>query len=280
MRAAQGKMLSKTFLVHQAAQTLSRAPRSATVKKVRSEAEKKPMRCMGLAEKHERLGPVSGNIGRSQENEDGEDLSRCQARDALWSGRTVCKAPDEGNMSILSSRVTQQTTVMAAARKDGAIGVQSPCARSTERVAIPSRWRLYIGPSHARPDAEAGPDLLINKCWRIGQAADRPDRTRQAVHTSAGSENCGRVAGWPDDRSDSGTGRSQDNEDGQTSDQSVLRIGSEAGHADRTRQAVRSRGARACETWSRRPTRSQQPWKLEAPHQFRRTTLSMRNCGE
>jgi len=32
-----------------------------------------------------------------------QNLFHNQARDALWPGRTGCKAPDEGNMSILSS---------------------------------------------------------------------------------------------------------------------------------------------------------------------------------
>src|SRR5215475_14100409 len=44
------------------------------------------------------------------------NLSQYQARDALWPGRTGCKAPDEGHMSIWSRRATQQPTVLAATR--------------------------------------------------------------------------------------------------------------------------------------------------------------------
>src|SRR5215831_13204058 len=49
-----------------------------------------------------------------------QNLFHSQARDALWPGRTGCKAPDEGHMSIWSRRATQQPTVLAATRRDGA----------------------------------------------------------------------------------------------------------------------------------------------------------------
>ena len=48
----------------------------------------------------------SGNISQRRHLQVG-NLSQWQARDALWPGRTVYKAPDEGHMSIWSRRVTQ-----------------------------------------------------------------------------------------------------------------------------------------------------------------------------
>src|SRR5262245_12460332 len=46
-----------------------------------------------------------------------QNLFHIQSRDALWPGRTVCKAPDEGHMSIWSRRATMQTTVLAGTPK-------------------------------------------------------------------------------------------------------------------------------------------------------------------
>src|SRR5215831_20826 len=75
-----------------------------------------------------------------------QNLFHSQARDALWPGRTGCKAPDEGNMSILSRRETQQPTVLAATRRDGAI-----CASLCRE---PLQYRHIAAGSPPRPASQ------------------------------------------------------------------------------------------------------------------------------
>ena len=73
-----------------------------------------------------------------------QNLFHMQARDALWPGRTGCKAPDEGHMSIWSRRATQQPTVLAATRVGrGALGA-SLCRE-------PSQYRHIASGSPPRP---------------------------------------------------------------------------------------------------------------------------------